>query len=185
MTDPAGGAGYDDRHDLIRHDLIHLDHDEATIWSGIRWFVAVGSFCIVVGGLVAAVTGPTGFEDGSWVAAYLVLVGGVAQITLGVGQQLVGASAPRPGVLWTELVGWNVGMVATVGGTLASEPLLTTVGGIATAVALVSFLTVRTGRPSKTRIRQADVVNIGYRGMAAFVLVSIPVGVSLAWFRHG
>ena len=60
-----------------------------------RWFVAAGSSCVVVGGLVAAATGPTGFEDGSWVAAYLVLVGGVAQIALGVGQQLVGALAVK------------------------------------------------------------------------------------------
>ena len=41
--------------------------------SGIA-FVAVGSAAIVVGGLVAAVTRPTGFDEGPWVAAFLVLV---------------------------------------------------------------------------------------------------------------
>ena len=89
-----------------------------------RWFVAAGSSCVVVGGLVAAATGPTGFEDGSWVAAYLVLVGGVAQIALGVGQQLVGAAPIRPGLSMAELVAWNTGVIATIGGTVASSPRL-------------------------------------------------------------
>ena len=145
-----------------------------------RWFVAAGSSCVVVGGLVAATTGPTGFEDGSWVAAYLVLVGGVAQIALGVGQQLVGAAPIRPGLSMAELVAWNTGVIATIGGTLASEPVLTTAGGVATAVALVSFLSVRPEHG-----RSVNWVDVGYRGTAALVLISVPVGVALAWSRHG
>ena len=38
---------------------------------------------IVLGGLVAAVTGPLHFDRGSWLAAYLVLVCGVAQCAIG------------------------------------------------------------------------------------------------------
>ena len=48
-------------------------------WSVVGPFVLVGSVCIVAGGLVAAVSRPSGFELGSWLAAYLVLVGGVAE----------------------------------------------------------------------------------------------------------
>jgi len=36
-----------------------------------------GAGCVIVGGLVAAVTGPSGLEQGSWLAAYSVLVCGV------------------------------------------------------------------------------------------------------------
>jgi hypothetical protein len=43
-------------------------------------FVAVASALIVAGGLVAAVNGAAAFAHGSWLAAYLVLVGGVAQL---------------------------------------------------------------------------------------------------------
>ena len=42
-------------------------------WAVGRWFLALGSIAVVGGGIVAAVTGPTDFELGSWVAAYLVL----------------------------------------------------------------------------------------------------------------
>ena len=42
--------------------------------------VAVASALIVAGGLVAAVDGAAPFAHGSWLAAYLVLVGGVAQL---------------------------------------------------------------------------------------------------------
>ena len=49
-------------------------------------FGAVALLCVVAGGLVAAVTGPLRLEHGSWAAAYLVLVGGVAQGALGIAQ---------------------------------------------------------------------------------------------------
>lgn len=48
-------------------------------------FIATGGTLVVAGGLVAAVNSAAPFAHGSWLAAYLVLVGGVAQIALGVG----------------------------------------------------------------------------------------------------
>ncbi len=48
-----------------------------------RLLVVVGTCCVVLGGFVAAVTGPLTLADGSWLAAYLVLVGGLAQCALG------------------------------------------------------------------------------------------------------
>jgi hypothetical protein len=41
--------------------------------------IFVGASCVVLGGLVAAFTGPLQLTDGSWLAAYLVLVCGEAQ----------------------------------------------------------------------------------------------------------
>src|SRR5664280_2796146 len=57
-------------------------------------FAAVGAACIVAGGLVAAVSAPAPSEHASWAAAYLVLVVGVAQAALGVGQALLALRVP-------------------------------------------------------------------------------------------
>ncbi|MCE5292393.1 MAG: hypothetical protein LLG14_24605, partial [Nocardiaceae bacterium] len=45
--------------------------------------VVLGMSQVILGGLVAAVTRPLALTHGSWLAAYLVLVGGVAQYTMG------------------------------------------------------------------------------------------------------
>jgi hypothetical protein len=149
-------------------------------WSAARPFVVVGSVSIVAGGVIAAVARPSGFEMGSWLAAYLVLVGGVAQIALGGGQAWLAGARPRPGEIRAEVVAWNVGVVATIVGSLVALPVLTTLGGIATAVALVLFLAgVRVVGPAPAVARAC------YRGIAAIVLLSIPVGLVLAWVRHG
>jgi hypothetical protein len=149
-------------------------------WPAVRPFVVIGVACTVAGGLVAAVTRPTGFERGPWLAAYLVLVGGVAQIALGAGQAWLADRPPRPREVRAEVTSWNLGVVATILGTLASAPAVTTVGGIASSVALVLFL--RGVHTTGSTPRWARFV---YRGVAAVVLVSIPVGLALAWIRHG
>jgi len=49
-------------------------------------FLASASVLIVAGGAVAAVNSAAPFGHGSWLAAYLVLVGGVSQGVLGAGR---------------------------------------------------------------------------------------------------
>ena len=44
-----------------------------------------GGASVVAGGMAAAVTGPMQWGHGSWVAAFLVLVAGAAQIGIGAG----------------------------------------------------------------------------------------------------
>lgn len=149
-------------------------------WRSGAVFVAVGSGLIVAGGLVAAVTRPTGFEQGAWVAAFLVLVGGVAQILVGGGQAALVADAPSRTTLAVELATWNIACAATVIGTLIASPPLTTVGGAALIASLVVFLVavLRHGaRPGWARTVYVTVVG--------FVLLSTPVGLVLAWIRHG
>jgi hypothetical protein len=149
-------------------------------WRPARTFVVIGSIFVVAGGLVAAVSGPTSFERGSWLAAYLVLVGGVAQIVLGAGQAWLADRVPPDRSTRFEAWSWNAGVATVVIGTLASMPVLTSLGGLASAAALWLFLAgVRTVRPA------SRVVALLYRGVAAIVLVSIPVGIALAWTRHG
>jgi hypothetical protein len=48
-------------------------------------FLASSGVLIVAGGAVAAVNSAAPFGHGSWLAAYLVLVGGVSQVVLGPG----------------------------------------------------------------------------------------------------
>lgn len=149
-------------------------------WPAVRPFVLMGSVGIVAGGLVAAVTGPTGFEPGSWSAAYLVLVAGVAQVVLGVGQAWLAEQVPPPSEVRAEAVAWNLSVAGVMAGTLASAPVVTTLGGLSLVVALVLFLAgVRRSAAA------AGLALVLYRGLVAIVLVSTPVGLALAWVRHG
>ncbi|MDP9887958.1 hypothetical protein [Pseudarthrobacter enclensis] len=141
-------------------------------------FGAVALLCVVGGGLVAAVTSPLHLEHGSWTAAYLVLVGGVAQGALGISQYFL---APRRFVdrkAVAELVAWNSASAAVIGGTLAGNPWVVDAGGALLVAALVMmFQTV--GRPGPKQ----DWALWGYRVLVAVVAVSIPVGLVLAHLR--
>jgi hypothetical protein len=143
-------------------------------------FLVIGYALVVAGGLVAAVTHPTGFELGSWTAAYLVLVGGVAQATLGGAQAWLARGAPSSSVVRLELVLWNSSVAAVLVGTLAGLPWVTSLGGVVVVAALVVFLV---GVPlSPVSPRWAVAV---FRGLILFVLLSAPVGLVLAWIRRG
>lgn len=153
--------------------------DRGTRWNSMVGFVAVGFCCIIAGGLVAAVTAPTGFLAGSWVAAYLVLVAGVAQIGLGAGQSLLAARAASPPMVVSELFAWNAGSAAVITGTLIGSALIVGVGGLGLAVALGIFLfAVRRSRPG---LRWQLML---YRALAAVLAMSIPVGLFLSVLRH-
>lgn len=150
-------------------------------WPSVRPFLYVGVICIIAGGAVAAVSDPFSFEQGSWLAAYLVLVGGVAQIALGAGQAaLVGGALEQNSIL-REVLTWNLGSLGVMIGSLSGSALLTSLGGAVLAVSLGFFLLgVRPGRQ-----RGPGALLIIYRGLATFVLLSIPVGLAISWVRHG
>ena len=142
-------------------------------------FVALAGAAIVAGGLVAAVTGPTDFDKGSWLAAYLVLVGGVALIVLGVGQAVFARQPPARTVISAELALWVLSAAAVIIGTLAEVVALTIIGGLLLLGVLVLFVAA---------VRDAS--GIGgrllwlYRAMIGILVVSIPVGLFLAWQRR-
>lgn len=149
-------------------------------WSAAWPFLAVGVPCIVVGGLVSAITRPTGFAAGPWVTAYLVLVAGVAQVGLGAGQALLSAQPPAGRTTAWELLAWNVGNGAVLAGTLAGTPSAVAAGGIALFAALALFLH-GVGRPRHGSRGWLA----GYRLLTGAIAVSIPVGVVLSVLRHG
>ncbi|WP_193314540.1 hypothetical protein [Georgenia ruanii] len=156
------------------------DQDLRVRWAAMWPGGLVGFLCIVIGGLVAAVTGPTGFQHGSWAAAYLVLVAGVAQLGLAAGQAWLPARPPTRRTVVGELATWNAGNVAVLAGTVAGAVLPVVAGGLALVVALVLFIHgVKAPRPGWTTWLTA------YRLLAGVVAVSIPVGLVLSAVRHG
>lgn len=108
--------------------------------DGYTWsFAAAGGTMIVAGGLVAAINSAAPFAHGSWLAAYLVLVGGVAQLLLGVG--CLGLPAPRLSARLrrTQLGLWNVGNAAVAGGVLGDLVGLVVGGSLVLLGALAGF----------------------------------------------
>lgn len=102
-------------------------------------FVVVAGMLIVAGGLVAAVNSPAPFEHGSWLAAYLVLVGGVSQLLLGAGQVLLGASGRSARLARVQLWSWNVGTTAVAVGVLSELEAVVLAGSAVVLVALGAF----------------------------------------------
>lgn len=138
-----------------------------------RALLTLGALCVVLGGLVAAATGPLDWAKGSWAAAYLVLVMGVAQYVMGWMHHDRG-DRDAPG--WTQIAGWNTGSLLVIGGTLLATPLLVDLGSALLVLALVLAALA-------TRSRSGGVV-LAHRVMLVVLAVSIPVGVTLSHLRN-
>ena len=138
-------------------------------------FLSAGTVGIVAGGLMAAVTAPLELDHGSWAAAYLVLVVGVAQILLGTTQAaLVTDGRDLGGRGWVELASWNLGSLLVIGGTVAESTWLVGIGSVLLVVALVLFMTSVPGPSRYPRLR------LLYRAFAGFLALSVAVGTVLA-----
>ncbi|MTV27586.1 hypothetical protein FTX61_19525 [Nitriliruptoraceae bacterium ZYF776] len=131
---------------------------------------------MVLGGIAAAVTGPTEWDDGSWVAAFLVLVMGVGQIGLGIGQAFLASEPPPPRAVAIESTLWNLGSLTVMAGTIIEAPPLVSLGGIALVIALALLASaVRTANQHGGWLGRA------YQSLLLVLLVSIPVGIALSW----
>jgi hypothetical protein len=130
-----------------------------------RPLLAVGWSMIVAGGCVAAINSATPFAHGSWVAAYLVLVGGVAQVGLASGRPPSSQRLSR-----AELALWNGGNAGVVAGVLAGLPGLVSLGSLALLIGLLGFaLDARRAAPSRRGLRL--LLDAGVVGLAASVVV--------------
>ena len=123
-----------------------------------------------------------GFELGPWLRAFLVLVGGVAQIALGAGQ-VGGRPGSRLGDRTLELAVWNVGLAATMAGSLLPAPLLTALGAVAVLIALALFLSARPHHDAAGAVAPdgPDSLSARHRG-GAHQHADRP---GLSWTRHG
>ena len=133
---------------------------------------------VLTGGLTAAVTGPLGLEHGSWSAAFQVLVGGVLQGVLGIAQHGLAARAPGRGVLLAELLTWNLGGLAVIGGTVLGAPLLVDAGGALLVVTMMLML-----RAVGRRADGPTWLLWVFRAALVLTALSIPVGLVLAHLR--
>ncbi len=141
-------------------------------------FVVLGAVSVIAGGLVAAVSAPAGWEHGSWAAAYLVLVTGVAQIGLGAAQAALVAAPPWRRGRAVELLGWNLGSALVIVGTLVTSPPVVMVGAVLLVVALATFAASIRGETVGPRwVRTVLLL------LVLVLLVSIPVGVVLSVLR--
>lgn len=143
--------------------------------------VPAGWLFVVVGGLVAAVTGPLELEHGSWLAAYLVLVCGVATSAIGAMQTRPGTT-PMPRVRsQVQLGSWTIGNAAVIVGTLGEVPWIVDVGAAFLVVALVVALvhTATAGTLSTAGTVQWLTLWT-YRALLVVLVVSVPIGVVLA-----
>ncbi|MDQ0757112.1 hypothetical protein [Arthrobacter sp. B3I4] len=137
---------------------------------------AAGVGFVVLGGLVAAVAGPLQFERGSWLAAYLVLVCGVAQCAISSQRRVLRTAPLRPATLWMLFGCWNIGNALVIAGSLATIPVITDAGGILLVAGLVLA-------GAGTRQAQRPVAAVLLRIFYVVLAVSIPVGLYLSYLR--
>jgi len=124
------------------------------------------------------------FDHGTWLVAYLFLVGFLAQLLLGRGQAALlsagGLPAPRRGVRLAQALLWNFGVIAVPTGVLADARLAVVVGSISLLAAL--GLLWETARPmlpgSDARPTRSG---WAYALLLLTITASTLIGTALAW----
>jgi hypothetical protein len=124
------------------------------------------------------------FAHGTWLIAYLVLVGFLAQLLLGLGQTALlwanGSAAPPRRVRLAQALLWNLGVVAVAVGVLADTRLAVVVGTVSLMAALA--LLAKTARPALARaLALGSWLEWGYAGLLAGMTASTLIGTVLAW----
>lgn len=142
-----------------------------------RALFASGAVCVVLGGLVAAVTGPLGLAKGSWAAAYLVLVCGTASCAIGAAQTRLTVRPIRPALARSQAAAWALGNAAVIAGTLTGLPLVVDAGAALLVAALGAALGLTRGAARALPLW-------AYRAALIVLLVSVPIGMVLAHVRN-
>ncbi|MBS1862402.1 MAG: hypothetical protein JSS68_11905 [Actinobacteria bacterium] len=135
---------------------------------------------IVAGGLVAAVNSATPFAHGSWLAAYLVLVGGVAQLALGLGPLLLPAPNFSARLGRAQLALWNGGTAIVAIGVLTGASAVVVIGSVLVLAALGCF--ARSAGPAR---EPGHGRVLAYRLVIAVLAISVVVGIALAGSSPG
>ncbi|NLG46659.1 hypothetical protein [Gordonia sp. (in: high G+C Gram-positive bacteria)] len=140
---------------------------------GIDVYTSFGAACIVAGGLVAAITGPLDLAKGSWLAAYLVLVCGVALIAIGAAQQHLPAPVSAP-LQIVQLSGWTVANAAVIVGSLLGSTVTVNAGSVVLLVVLAL-----TGWFGRALVNTRHVLAYAYLAILVVLVVSVPIGMVL------
>ena len=143
-------------------------------------FVGVAGVLIVAGGLVAAVNSAAPFDHGSWLAAYLVLVGGVAQLVLSAGGLALPAPVCSTWLRRAQLALWNVGIAIVAVGVFTDLPDVVVAGSVVVLGALAAFAY----GAGPTRPQAAGRVTL-YRLVVIVLAISVVIGSVLAGAAPG
>ncbi|WP_033295844.1 hypothetical protein [Amycolatopsis jejuensis] len=138
-------------------------------------FAILGAGCVIAGGLASAAIAPAPTPHGAWAVAYLVLVAGVAQVGLGIGQALLAPGPPSTRLIVAQVAAWNAGNAAVLTGTLTGTTPAVDIGGAILAGGLTLLIL-----GTKGTARSHHWVRHGFRALIVVLLVSIPIGLVLA-----
>ncbi len=139
-------------------------------------FLIVAALAIIGGGAVAAAMAHAPSRKLFWMVAYLVLVVGVTQAVLSVGQALLATRETPVSARVLEWVMFNLGNAGVIGGTLGSSRALVWVGTLLFAASLAVFLL------ATRRVRGGWPI-LAYRTLLVFIGGSAVVGLVLAVVR--
>jgi len=124
-------------------------------WTRMRTampFVLVAALAVVGGGMLSAAMAHAPCRTAMWAVAYLVLVVGVVQAVLGVGQALLSQQGPGARIRAVEWLAFNAGNTGVIAGTVVSSWPLVLAGTLLFVLALAIFLhatrTARRGWPA-------------------------------------
>jgi len=124
------------------------------------------------------------FDHGTWLVAYLFLVGFLAQLLLGRGQAALlssgGHPVPRRGVRLAQALLWNFGVIAVPAGVLADTRLPVVVGSVSLLAALASLWQTARPRLPGSHARPTR-PGWAYALLLLTMTASTLIGTALAW----
>jgi len=141
-------------------------------------FLTLGGISLILGGVVSAASAGSPSYTSAWAVAYLVLVGGMAQLVLGTGQAELASKRLPAGLLAAEAALLNVSTVAVLLGTILTAPALTYAGAGLLLVTLVAFIWAVRGAS-----QHLPWLLWAFRIMVVVLLVSAPIGLVIAHSR--
>ncbi|MCU6481538.1 hypothetical protein [Arthrobacter sp. A2-55] len=141
-------------------------------------FLTLGGISLILGGVVSAASAGSPSYTSAWAVAYLVLVGGLAQLVLGIGQAELASKRLPAGLLAAEVALLNLSTVAVLLGTILTAPALTYAGAGLLLVTLVAFIWAVRGAS-----QHLPWLLWAFRIMVVVLLVSAPIGLVIAHSR--
>lgn len=138
-------------------------------------FAVIAGISIIAAGFISAVTAFSPSYTASWAVAYLILVVGLAQLALGVGQAWLAAEPPSKSLLAAEVITFNLANMATLLGTLLVWIALVYVGAVLMIISLALFIWgTRIAKPGYAWIVY------GFRTIIFILIVSAGIGLVIA-----
>lgn len=151
-------------------------------------FLAAGCVFLLAAVLGAVVNAAASFHHGWWLVAYLSLVGGLSQMLLGVGQDVLAerthSQTPPNTLLLMELGLWSVGSVAVAVGDLAGARTVLLLGSALLLIDLALFA-VGLSRMRRDAARRVVTLERCYAALLLFLAISVLAGSSLGGALSG